>query len=98
MIEKLTVAPDEQIDLSGDEAEMLLFELGILDRFSTQFKKQSLETAVTFAGHETHRILGIRYTDKSDPYKNDFVAFCFPKSKVTDEEFQKVASQFTISA
>jgi len=94
MTKKLENSPDEQFDIADDvNAEVLLLELGILDRFRK--KTTAPETqAVIYNVHSTHHILAVFYSGRQKAEDNGYAIFCIPKSKLSAVEFHAFAKKF----
>jgi hypothetical protein len=94
MIEKLKRNPHEGLAVADDEAKLLCFELGIVDRFKNtdQFRTQ----VVVFGEHPTHHILALHFSGQPDPSENGFQVSCFPKSKVSPVGFQEIIAKFNL--
>jgi len=94
MIEKLEGNPHETFEFNDDEAELLLFKLGIVDRFTRKPSPEEATQAVVYREHRTHHILALYYSGQPEKEENGFVALCFPKSKHSQLTFDKMAAKF----
>jgi hypothetical protein len=94
MIEKLLQNPDQPFALADEEAKILLFELGVVDRFKKS--DELLTQAVIVNEHLTHRILALHFSGQPDPLENGFQVTCFPRSKVSADKFQDFVSEFRL--
>jgi hypothetical protein len=86
--------PDEEFDLQDEQAKILLFDLGIVDRLKVKDYGRIIMQAVVFNEHPTHHILALHHSGHSDSKENGYQALCFPKSKVSLEAFRQVAVRF----
>lgn len=84
--------PNQFFQFADDkEAKQLLFELGLIDKFSKKpIGNDSAAQLVTYGEHLTHFIVAMFFTGKTKPEDNGYVVFCLPKSQYSPER----ASQF----
>jgi len=95
MIEKLKNSPNEEFRISNDaQAEVLLLELGILDRFKRAPQPHATTQAVVFNEHPTHHVLGALYLGHPKPADNGYFVICLPRSQFTTKQFHKFADDF----
>lgn len=96
MIEKLERNPHEGLALVDDEAKMLCFELGIVDRFKDFHELRT--QIVVFGEHPTHHILALRFSGQPDPSENGFQVSCLPKSKVSTAKFAEIITGYNLGS
>jgi hypothetical protein len=72
----------------SDEAKTVLFEMGLIDKFSQRplYFHQSTLQAIGYSEHATHFIIGLLYLGKTKPEDNGYLAYCLPKSKYSPQE------------
>ncbi len=95
MTEKLQNSPNKRFDITDDsQAEILLLELGILDRFTKKFPAHETTQTVVFNEHPTHHILAVLYLGHQNTVDNGYVIFCIPRSHLSAEQFHTFADKF----
>jgi hypothetical protein len=91
MNERLQAALNDEVQLIDEEAGILFFELGFIDKFKRPVSSEITRQVIFFTQHLTHWIIAICHSGNSDPSKARFEAMCFPKIKVTLLTFQTLA-------
>jgi hypothetical protein len=91
MIEILNQMPGQFFQFSDDgEAKIMLFELGLIDKFSIKPPHgQSTAQFVTYGEHPTHFIFAMLFVGKTKKEDNGYVVFCLPKSEYSSESAMK---------
>lgn len=91
MIEILNQMPSQFFQFDDDsEAKTILFELGLIDKFSIKPPfAPSTAQFVTFGEHLTHFIFAMLFVGKTKQEDNGYVVFCLPKSEYSPESAMK---------
>ncbi|HZF01606.1 MAG TPA: hypothetical protein VE344_06880 [Methylomirabilota bacterium] len=88
MIEILEQMPNQFFQFADDkEAKQLLFELGMIDKFTPKPNfKPSTTQILTESNHPTHFIAAMYFAGKTNPTDNGYLVFCLPKSQFSPEQ------------
>ena len=91
MIEILNQMSSQFFQFDNDkEAKTVLFELGLIDKFSIKPPyAQSTAQFVTYGEHPTHFIFAMLFVRKTKKEDNGYVVFCLPKSEFSPESAMK---------
>jgi hypothetical protein len=86
--------PKKCVDITDDaDAETLLSELGILERFVGNRAVGTSTQSVVHSGHPTHHILALLYLGRTKASDDGFLVLCLPKSEYSDRAFLHFAQQ-----
>jgi hypothetical protein len=91
MNEKLEAALNSEVQLLNGEAETLFTELGIIEKLKCEVSDEVAKQVIFFTQHLTHWIIAIHRTGNFDSERNEFEAICFPKMKVPQMTFERLA-------
>lgn len=83
MLEILSQNPHKMVTVEDDkEAKTLLFELGLIDKFSKNpLLGASTAQAVTHGDHPTHFVFAMLFLGKTAKQDNGYLVYCLPKSQ-----------------
>ena len=92
---RLEALPEEHLVITDEgEAETLLFDLGLTDRFMKAGIGAHVLQAVSFDEHPTHHILAMYTAGHSSRGDNGYLIYCLPKSKLSDAGFSTIVETF----
>jgi hypothetical protein len=81
MLEEIKKYPDKMLGLTDDaRAKKLLFELGIIDKFSKSVPGVERPVQAVTGICTTHYILALLFSGQEMPEDNGYVVYCLPKS------------------
>lgn len=97
--DKIINKPNKLFEFSnGQEAVDLLFELGLIDEFSTSHPPGKSTVQMTTGDLPTHHVIATRSARNFDAEKNGYWVLCIPKSLYSAEEVnahrQAIAGRF----
>jgi hypothetical protein len=98
MLEILKQNPDKDFQFDDEfETKSIMLELGLAGRFSMDPpnvpRGQQSQQLVSYGEHPTHFIHVILYLGNPDPKENGYLVLCFPRSKVSYEQFMEIAKR-----
>jgi hypothetical protein len=91
MVERLQHNPDKLFQFTNNaRVKVLLFELGLIDKFSKVVPGVPAPTEAVTGECSTHYILAILFSGRTKPDDNGYVVYCFPKSQCSAEKASQV--------
>jgi len=94
MIERLQKNPNQLFQFSEDsEAKVLLFELGLIDKFSKGVQNIASTNQVVTGLCPTHYILAMFFTGKTIQSDNGYLVYAVPRSQVSPKQMGDFMSQ-----